>query len=1046
MQTLKMDFQSQSAPPVVPVMQSDSQSRFIGITLYDGGVAYEAPKGAQYTVQYCGPGANNMGWYDTIQLSSGTRKAVVVDSDHPNVVTLELAEQALRVNGNVFVNLCVVNNTGYKLNTFPIICRVTGAPYVDPVSVRSYFYVTGLTSEQWLAYVTACQDAQNRAEAAAATFQTDPTLSLSGKAADAAKVGEAVNAEATRAKAAEEENAKRVSQLKEDLMQQIGGTVYGDNLFTLNNIVAGKYISTTGNDGASIDFNGSSKYAYLEIEVNPNEQYLVKTYVIKSGQKVGVVVFAREDGRALSGGIILPTDGEPMDLLTSGVVVTAPSNAVKMYVSAYNVSAWSVVPDGFSVQKISSPKGKVYEEIDKKLDNNQGAENYKKFLKVGADGNIVTGDIDVIESIQKSIDPTLSLSGKAADAKATGDAIGELKEDISNKLGITSIGNNLFVPESVVKSEYVSSSGNSGASIGYSTSSKYARISVSVVAGERYRIATLVVGQIGSFMGVVVFEGSNGKAISGGISLNKTTETYSSIEAPVTLTVPSNAIKMHISAYNNSGWANAFNDDIRVVRITTSKGSIDERIDSIDEDILNLQSDKLNIAQGAENSGKYMRINENGNVVPAELSVQSSEFDCIPGLQMSTEYLYSQAYAKDYFRRYVYSLFFEKQMQSSVVVADANDLAAHDSNMVIVDGIAYIVYCGALVKGTVDNAGGNNAFVRLIKWNVDNSAQLSSEVFAKHGDSIGGYTVTRGCGQPNITKVSDDTLRVTFSAYINYNSLEICCICYKDYTMSTGTTTNSGVCTLDGKPINLYYVAQNYDCMAIGYENYYAEGRRLSQMQMNATIAYSNGYYYACPLSGSLMTAIILKSVDLITWEYVSMIPYKFATAYEGACCVDGDYLYVAFRLNNSGTVVTSSGQINTYDAFGLTGLSMNGYTNGMPVYKYSLSSNKFIDVTVMPDASCRPEFFTKDNNIYLIHGGWSGRSSGYISQINKQKLNLTSIIRETRNAGNYQYLSVAEYNGKTYCCMSKNKIEFAQFNVDNYINVEEKFMALLGL
>lgn len=46
----------------------------------------------------------------------------------------------------------------------------------------------------------------------------DQTLSVSGKAADAAKVGEAVNAEATRAKAAEEANAKGVSQLKEDLV------------------------------------------------------------------------------------------------------------------------------------------------------------------------------------------------------------------------------------------------------------------------------------------------------------------------------------------------------------------------------------------------------------------------------------------------------------------------------------------------------------------------------------------------------------------------------------------------------------------------------------------------------------------------------------------------------------------------------------------------------------------------------------------------------------------------------------------------------------
>lgn len=36
------------------------------------------------------------------------------------------------------------------------------------------------------------------------------------------------------------------------------------------------------------------------------------------------------------------------------------------------------------------------------------------------------------ENIQKAIDPTLSLSGKAADAKATGDAVGELKEEMED--------------------------------------------------------------------------------------------------------------------------------------------------------------------------------------------------------------------------------------------------------------------------------------------------------------------------------------------------------------------------------------------------------------------------------------------------------------------------------------------------------------------------------------------------------------------------------------------------------------------------------------
>lgn len=230
MQTLKMDFQSQSTPPVVPVMQSDSQSRFIGITLYNGGVPYEAPEGASYTVQYCGPGANNMGWYDTITLSSGTRKAVTVDSTSKNVVTLELAEQALRVNGNVFINLCVVTNTGYMKHTFPILCRVTGAAFPDTVAVQSFFYVTGITSEQWLAYVTACQDAQKRAEDAAATFETDPTLSVSGKAADAAKVG------------------KAVGQLKEDMTEKVPLGINIKNYIDSGNMTVGGYIDTdTGN-------------------------------------------------------------------------------------------------------------------------------------------------------------------------------------------------------------------------------------------------------------------------------------------------------------------------------------------------------------------------------------------------------------------------------------------------------------------------------------------------------------------------------------------------------------------------------------------------------------------------------------------------------------------------------------------------------------------------------------------------------------------------------------------------------------------------------
>ncbi len=234
MQILKMDFQSQSTPPVVPVMQSDAQSRFIGIALYDGGAPYAAPENAAYTVQYHGPGPNNMGWYDTISTGNNTHPAVTVDASNKHIVTLELAEQALRVNGNVFINLCVVTSTGYMLHTFPILCRVTGAAYIDPVAVRSFFYVTGITNDQWLAYVTACQDAQNRAEAAAATFQTDPTLSLPGKAADAKATGDAIG----QLKEDIADAEKRITS-KMTLIEPI-------NLWGMNNITDG-YVDLNGN-------------------------------------------------------------------------------------------------------------------------------------------------------------------------------------------------------------------------------------------------------------------------------------------------------------------------------------------------------------------------------------------------------------------------------------------------------------------------------------------------------------------------------------------------------------------------------------------------------------------------------------------------------------------------------------------------------------------------------------------------------------------------------------------------------------------------------
>ena len=171
MQTIYLDFQSQGVPPVVPVMQSDSRSRFVGIVLYNGGVPYEAPSGANYTVQYRSTVKHSFGWYDTIQDSSGSRKAITQDGSSPHILTVELAEQALRVPGDVLVNLCVLTESGYQLSTFQFVARVTGVSYPDDVAVQSYLMVAGGSSASWMTYVTACLKAQQEAEEAVSQAQ-----------------------------------------------------------------------------------------------------------------------------------------------------------------------------------------------------------------------------------------------------------------------------------------------------------------------------------------------------------------------------------------------------------------------------------------------------------------------------------------------------------------------------------------------------------------------------------------------------------------------------------------------------------------------------------------------------------------------------------------------------------------------------------------------------------------------------------------------------------------------------------------------------------
>lgn len=65
------------------------------------------------------------------------------------------------------------------------------------------------------------------------------------------------------------------------------------------------------------------------------------------------------------------------------------------------------------------------DDLDGLINKNQGTENSGKVLVVGKDGNVAPGETPI------EIDSTLTQSGQAADAKATGDKISSLSEETS---------------------------------------------------------------------------------------------------------------------------------------------------------------------------------------------------------------------------------------------------------------------------------------------------------------------------------------------------------------------------------------------------------------------------------------------------------------------------------------------------------------------------------------------------------------------------------------------------------------------------------------
>lgn len=157
MQQIRIDFDNPGLPQSLGAVEGESQSRIFQVTLYKSGAAYTAPAGAVYSIMYRGFGPQNQGWYDTIEDGAGKRAACTVSG---NVVTCELARQALRIPGHLTVVLCVSDAKGYMLKSWPIMADVRNDGYDDTGESEMYFNLSGIAGN----YLTQLEKAMTVAE------------------------------------------------------------------------------------------------------------------------------------------------------------------------------------------------------------------------------------------------------------------------------------------------------------------------------------------------------------------------------------------------------------------------------------------------------------------------------------------------------------------------------------------------------------------------------------------------------------------------------------------------------------------------------------------------------------------------------------------------------------------------------------------------------------------------------------------------------------------------------------------------------------------
>lgn len=331
------------------------------------------------------------------------------------------------------------------------------------------------------------------------------------------------------------------------------------------------------------------------------------------------------------------------------------------------------------------------------------------------------------------------------------------------------------------------------------------------------------------------------------------------------------------------------------------------------------------------------------------------------------------------------------------------DKMAHVSTFIVIDGYVYMTYYANTKEPSEDP---KNQTARLVYAPIDDMDNKTFMDLQTTGDTVGDKTIDMVYDTILMQKDSKTiyimwTARITEGNYYRF---------YCPFDLESKTLGEIGV--------NRFKVGQTVNDFSFsGIRNALArEGVPCKKMYSDIGIMQKlssreedgETYYYSGTYSGDF-TAII-KSRDLVTWEYVSQPDFINDSKWENATYVLGDKVFYFVRQQDG----NKSGFLTAYN------LNDNSWDKPVEIY----------------DCQSRSDFIIYNNEMYLFHAPIDREHIGII-KINTEDIAKSEVLLQANMQSSCFYPFIQYYKDGELAMsytVARKHIRLAEFKLSNYI------------